>query len=733
MSLTNLRKSSARLFAATCLSCFSPLVFGQYPNQQAPPPYAAEPPRGQEQPQGAQGQGAPEPDVAGPSVARISLINGDVSVRRGDSGDFVAAALNAPLLAQDYVSTGPAAHAEVQLNYSNMVRLGIDTETRFTELDASRAQMQIARGTITYWMRAESPMQIELSTPSVSVRPLQRGSYRISVLDDGQTEITVRAGEAEIATPRGVERIRAGKTMLVRGTSENPEFQIVNAIARDDWDIWNERRDHELDRARSYQYMSRDMEGGEDLDANGRWNNDPQYGNVWTPTVAAGWAPYRVGRWVWEDYYGWTWVSGDPWGWAPYHYGSWYNGSFGWSWCPGPVYSHHFWRPALVAFFGFGGGGFGLNAGIGFGFGNVGWVPLAPFERFHPWYGRGAYGGYGRGSINNVNIVNNTNITNIYRNARVGNGVSGINAQDFASGRFSNTSTVGADQVRQAGLMHGALPVTPTNANLRYSDRQTQAIPRNAGGNSVNSASQGRFFSRNPPTASNRVPFQQQQRAMQQSFGGQGRSFGTQATANTAFPANTRAQTMNPAGNRSWNGFGNPGSRTAEVPRSSQVPSAPRPAASSSAWGRFGSPRNNSAAPAPAHDYNGSRQSGGSGWSRYSNTQPQRNYAAPTYSSPSAPSAAPYSSQPSRGAQNSYSQPSRSLQISQPIVGQRSAPQQYSRPSYSSPAPSYNRGGGGGPAPHSSYSGGGGGGQAPRASYSSGGHSGGDGGGGRRR
>ena len=42
----------------------------------------------------------------GRGVARISLMNGDVSVRRGDSGDLVAAALNAPLMAEDRLLTG---------------------------------------------------------------------------------------------------------------------------------------------------------------------------------------------------------------------------------------------------------------------------------------------------------------------------------------------------------------------------------------------------------------------------------------------------------------------------------------------------------------------------------------------------------------------------------------------------------------------------------------------------
>src|SRR5215471_3684152 len=45
------------------------------------------------------------PDERGPSVARLSIIDGDVSIRRGDSGDVVAGGINAPLTAQDRVLT----------------------------------------------------------------------------------------------------------------------------------------------------------------------------------------------------------------------------------------------------------------------------------------------------------------------------------------------------------------------------------------------------------------------------------------------------------------------------------------------------------------------------------------------------------------------------------------------------------------------------------------------------
>jgi hypothetical protein len=34
--------------------------------------------------------------------------------------------------------------------------------------------------------------------------------------------------------------------MLARGNPDDPEFRIVPAIARDDWDRWNEQRDREM-------------------------------------------------------------------------------------------------------------------------------------------------------------------------------------------------------------------------------------------------------------------------------------------------------------------------------------------------------------------------------------------------------------------------------------------------------------------------------------------------------
>ncbi len=307
-----------------------------------------------------------------------------------------------------------------------------------------------------------------------------------------------------MATPKGTEQLQAGQTMLARGDPSDPEFRVVAAISMDEWDRWNEQRDHEMLKSQSYNHVPQDMYGAEDMDSHGQWVDEPGYGQVWAPSVDPDWAPYSNGRWAWEDYYGWTWVSYDPWGWAPFHYGRWlYSGVHGWCWYPG-AFGHHYWSPALVAFFGFGPG-----VGVGFGFGNVGWVPLAPFEPMYAWWGHGFYAGFRNpGAFNRSVNVTNVNITNTYRNARVANGISSVAAGDFRQGRFRNIMHTSGSQIHEAGLVRGQLPVAPTSANLRYTNRVVANVPR--------STENTHFFGRTTVASVQRVPFTEQQRTMQQ-------------------------------------------------------------------------------------------------------------------------------------------------------------------------------------------------------------------------
>jgi len=436
---------------------------GQVWGQAPPPPGQGFPPAGVPQRDGA-------PDQAEHGVARISVMQGEVSLRHGDAGDLSAAVPNAPVLALDRVVTGANSRAELQFDSSNMIRLSSSSEVRIGDLQYKRYLVQIAEGLTTYRALRPNDAQVEISTPSISVRPLGQGTIRVMVNPDGTTEITVRNGDAEAFSPKGSEQLHTGQTMLARGDPADPEFQINAGIPTDDWDRWNAQRDGELQRySPGARNVNPDIYGTEDLDRNGRWVNDPSYGQVWVPTVDPGWAPYRVGRWVWEDYYGWVWVSGDPWGWAPYHWGRWYVGPYGWAWWPGVGFGPPaYWSPALVGFFGWGGGvGIGVGFGFGFGFGNVGWVPLGPYEAFRPWYGRGLGG---------VNVINNVNVVNSFRNAHFVNGVNGVTsmrAGEFGRGAVNGSNFVRASaaDLRTAGSIQGRMPITPGAGSMRLSDR----------------------------------------------------------------------------------------------------------------------------------------------------------------------------------------------------------------------------------------------------------------------
>lgn len=584
------------------------------------------------------------PDDASRGVARISLMDGQVSVKRGDAGEWVAGVINAPLMTGDRISTAPNSRAEVEFDSSNILRIGGNAEVNLATLESGRYQVEVAHGTVTYSVLRASSANVELDTPSVSVRPSGQGAYRIFVNDGGNSQITVRAGQAEVFTPHGSQALAAGQTMQTRGSPTDPEFQIVNAIPMDEWDRWNEQRDQALVQARSPQYLPQGVYGGEDLDRYGTWNNVPPYGEVWTPAVAPGWAPYGAGRWVWLDWYGWTWVSYDPWGWAPYHYGRWFwDTGFGWCWYPGVIGVRHYWSPALVAFFGYGPG-----IGVGFGFGNIGWVALAPYEVFHPWWGPGFYG---RG-FNERFAFTNVNIYNSYRNARF-NGVVGVGVNDFRSGHFGSVARVSADQVRTAGLIRGQVPVAPSASHLQFTNRAASFVPRSAGNT--------RFFTHQQPAASSRVSFAQQQRAFGQS--GAMRADPAPARATYQQPAAAAGAARSPqTSGGGWRRFGEPsgqGSGTAASPRgwnSSPAYQNTRPQASSGGgWGSFGEPRSAPRSdPAPRSGY---QSSPGYAAPRYSAPAQQAprggsgGYSAPRYSAP--PRSSGGSSRPSGGGSHS--------------------------------------------------------------------------------
>ena len=280
-------------------------------------------------------------------VARLGYASGAVSFSPAGENDWVQATINRPLTTGDRLWVDNGARAELQVGGA-MIRMNAGTSVAVLNLDDRIAQLQVTQGALNVRVRRLDPEQlIEIDTPNLAFTVRQPGEYRIVVdADGGATDVVVRKGQGEVYGEGASYVIDSRQPYRFTGTGLR-EYRQVAAPQFDDFDRWSSDRDRSYDNSPSARYVSQDVIGYQDLDANGTWRADPTYGNVWVPTrVAAGWAPFRDGHWAWVDPWGWTWVDDAPWGFAVSHYGRWTNMRGTWGWVPGPVRTRAYYAPA---------------------------------------------------------------------------------------------------------------------------------------------------------------------------------------------------------------------------------------------------------------------------------------------------------------------------------------------------------------------------------------------------
>ncbi len=364
-------------------------------------------------------------------VARIGYMEGSVSFQPAGETDWVQAVANRPMTTGDKLWADKDSRAELQLG-SAVIRLNENTGFSFLNLDDNTVQIQLTSGAVNVRVRRLDQNDVfEIDTPNLAFTVSQPGSYRVEASDDGTyTVVSIREGGGQSTGNGQTYTLHAGQRGTFSGT-DSLNADVVDIGGRDQFDNWAYNRDHRYDESRSAQYLSHDVVGYEDLDDNGAWRDDSNYGHVWFPSgVAVGWAPYHEGHWDWIPPWGYTWVDDSPWGYAPFHYGRWVVVGGRWGWVAGPVAVRAVYAPALVVFIGGGGGGFG---------GNVGWFPLGPREVYVPSYQ------VSREYVNRVNIsnttVNSTTITNVY-NTTIINKTTTITNVTYANRNVQGAVTV---------------------------------------------------------------------------------------------------------------------------------------------------------------------------------------------------------------------------------------------------------------------------------------------------
>jgi hypothetical protein len=594
-------------------------------------------------------------------VARLSYTEGSVSFQPGGQGDWGEATRNRPVTVGDKIWSDKDSRAELQAGQAS-IHLGTMTAFSFLSLDDQTTQMRVAEGTINFRVRELRQGDVyEVDTPNVVFNVTQAGAFGIDVNENGDgTRVTAIRGEGQVTANGQTYTIHAGERGEFNG-SDNVTYMIAAAPAPDDFDQWANSRDLRDDNSESSQYVSRDVPGYSDLDENGSWNEEPDYGPVWYPNaVDPGWAPYSYGYWGYVAPWGWTWIGYEPWGFAPYHYGRWAFIGSRWGWCPGPYYARPIYGPAFVGFLG--GGRWGVGFGFGFG-GGVGWFPLGPREPFHPWYHTsGAY--YRNVNFNNTRFRNTTIINNRtfnYSYAHNAHAVTVSSRSNFVGGQAVNR---GAYHLTESSLRGAQV----TNRANFAPTRQSYVGAAGARGNVARppASVQNRFSaSRGPAGTGVRSPMI-------------GRAAETAAAANANRPSFARnapgnaasSRPPNEGNNRNWAAQGNTTDRgRAPAGFGSSPTRSDRPPSASS-------PRNR------ASDYTVNPRSSAS--------QSPRSYAPPQRSSVYSNNRPSYNGNSNANRGNSLPRSYPSPRYSQP---RSYSPPARSAPSHSSP-PSHSSGGG---------------------------------------
>lgn len=314
-------------------------------------------------------------------VGRISSVEGGVTVV-GD-GEANAALLNWPVTSSNHISTARGARAELRVGAA-AVRLDGDSDLEVEELDDDSLRLRLHYGSASVRIRDFALLRgFELSTPQARITLSEPGWLRVdSERQPDTTVVSMLAGMGQVDAAgstislRSGQRLEAGSDQLRTGTA-----------GRDDFDRWAEARDRRDDSSVTQRYLPPEVTGYEELDRNGSWQDNAEYGPLWTPrAVGADWAPYRDGRWIWMDLWGWTWIDNAAWGYAPSHYGRWVMVERRWRWAPGRVVGRPVWSPALVGWVGGGqtqltfGGTVGRHGPV------QGWFPLSPRDSYVPPY-----------------------------------------------------------------------------------------------------------------------------------------------------------------------------------------------------------------------------------------------------------------------------------------------------------------------------------------------------------
>jgi hypothetical protein len=271
--------------------------------------------------------------------ARLGDFDGKVEVQLHAADPWQPALRNMPLPQSTWVRTGPASHVEIELDEGSAIRLAPDSLIElsdYTRLSTGQriTILSLDHGLAYFTGQALPKDALMVAVPGAQVS-IHRGARVRLQAQDEWSQIGVIEGTVRFSSPGAELDLREGSMARV-DPNNAARFFLYPELTPLDTDRWSEERDKALASASSTGHVGELRAGVADLDSAGTWINTANFGAVWKPKVADGWAPFKDGKWLWYDDLGYTWIASDAWGWLPYHHGRWMRDTeTGWFWVPG--------------------------------------------------------------------------------------------------------------------------------------------------------------------------------------------------------------------------------------------------------------------------------------------------------------------------------------------------------------------------------------------------------------
>src|SRR4030067_1989364 len=116
------------------------------------------------------------------------MSEGEVQVRTDDTGEWVPASINMPLVDGDRIWVPEGGRTELQRRDGTFLRLDENSALEILTLEKDSFQVYLTEGRSYANFRGLKETLLQIDTPDSSIRAYDRSAFRIEMTQDGYTD-----------------------------------------------------------------------------------------------------------------------------------------------------------------------------------------------------------------------------------------------------------------------------------------------------------------------------------------------------------------------------------------------------------------------------------------------------------------------------------------------------------------------------------------------------------------